>query len=94
MAVLKDDCVDTEPAKNLIDFVNGFRHRLFVACCMAREKLSESQVKMKKLYDCCAEQPEFSPGDQVIALMPIVGSPFQAKYTGPYTIIEKVSDLN
>lgn len=26
--------------------------------------------------------------------MPIVGSPFQAKYAGPYTITEKLSDLN
>ena len=29
--MLKDGWVDVEPPKNLIDFVNGFRHRLLVA---------------------------------------------------------------
>ncbi len=94
LAVLKSGCVDTEPPKNLIDFVNGFRHRLFKAGCMAQDKLCVSQSKMKKLYDRHTERQEFSPGDQVLALMPIVGSPFQAKYIGPYTVSEKSSDLN
>ena len=94
LAVLKDNWVDAEPPKNLIDFVNGFRHRLFVAGGMARDKLQMSQGKMKKNYDRHTEQREFSPGDQVLALTPIVGSPFQAKYTSPYTVIEKLSDLN
>lgn len=79
--VLKDGCVDTEPPRSLTDYVNGFRHRLFVA----QEKLCVSQSKMKKLYDRHAERQEFSPGDQVLALMPIIDSPFQVKYTGPYT---------
>ena len=61
---------------------------------MARDKLQMSQSKMKKNYDGHTEQCEFSPGDQVLALMPIVGSPFQAEYTGPYTVIEKLSDFN
>ncbi len=30
LAVLKSGCVDTEPPKNLIDFVNGFRHFFIV----------------------------------------------------------------
>lgn len=94
LAVLKDDWVDAEPPKNLIDFVNGFRHRLFVAGGRARDKLQMSQSKMKGNYDRHTERREFSPGDQVLALMPIVGSPFQAKYTGPYTVIEKITDLN
>ncbi len=93
LAVLKSGCVDTAPPKNLIDFVNGFRHRLFKAGCMAQDKCV-SQSKMKKLYDRHTERQEFSPGDQVLALMPIVGSPFQAKYIGPYTVSEKSSDLN
>ncbi|XP_039514899.1 uncharacterized protein LOC120469791 [Pimephales promelas] len=94
LAVLKDGWVDTEPPKNLIDYVNGFRHRLWVAGGMAREKLMMSQSRMKKMYDRHTERHEFSPGDQVLALMPIVGSPFQAKYTGPYTVAKKMSELN
>lgn len=74
--------------------VNGFKHRLFVAGEMAREKLQVSQSKMKNIYDRRAEHQEFSPGDQVLALMPVVSSPFQAKYAGPYTVVERRSDLN
>ncbi len=36
----------------------------------------------------------FSPGDQVLALLPIANSPFLAKYTGPYRVVRQVSDLN
>ena len=53
-----------------------------------------SQSKMKKLYDHCTERHEFNPGSQVLALMPVDGSPFQAKYAGPYTIVQRNSDLN
>lgn len=94
LAVLKDDWVEAEPPKNLVDFVNGFRHRLFVAGGMARERLHTAQGKMKKLYDRRSGRQEFSPGDRVLALMPIVGSPFQAKYSGPYTVTDKLSELN
>ena len=94
LAVLKAGWVDVEPPKNLIDFVNGFRHRLFVAGGMAKRNLQMSQNKMKKIYDRRVECQEFSPGDQVLALKPVVSSPFQAKYTGPYTVAKKISDLN
>ena len=43
---------------------------------LAKEKLSSVQEKMKRLYDCQAEQHIFSPGDQVLALLPVTGSPF------------------
>ncbi len=56
---------------------------MFVAGAMARVKLQTSQSKMKELYDCCAvEFQEFAPGDQVSAVMPLVSSPFKAKFTG------------
>jgi hypothetical protein len=49
---------------------------------------------MKLKYDGQAELREFSPGDRVIALLPLVSSHFQAKYCGPFTVLCKVSDLN
>ena len=33
-------------------------------------------------------------GDQVLALLPIAGSPFQAKHSGPYTVVRQCSDEN
>ncbi|KAK0137942.1 hypothetical protein N1851_025818 [Merluccius polli] len=49
---------------------------------------------MKRHYDQKTEVRDFSPGDQVVALLPIPGSPFGAKYSGPYTVRLKVSENN
>ena len=53
----------------------------------------KSQTKMKKLFDRRTDKQGF-PGDQVLMLLPVVGSPFQAKFAGPYAIFRKVSDQN
>ncbi len=84
----------SDPPPNLIDYVNGFRHRLYSAGEMAKEKLLSAQTKMKQLYDRRAEQRVFSPGDQVLALLPLVHSPFQAKFSGPFTVLRQVTEQN
>lgn len=40
-----------EPPKNVLLYVSGFQHRLYVACEMAKEKLASSQVRLKRLFD-------------------------------------------
>lgn len=94
LAVLQDGCLPEEPPRNLIDYVNGFRLKLYRAGELAKEKLKCSQKKMKLRYDRQAELREFTPGDRVLALLPLVSSPFQAKYCGPFNVLRKVSDLN
>ena len=94
LAVLRDDLAEVDPPKNLIEYVNGFRHRLYTAVETARENLEGAQSKQKRLYDRGAERRQFSPGDQVLALTPIVSSPFQAKFTGPYVVERQVSEQN
>lgn len=63
---------------------------------MAKVKLESAQVKIKHIYYRWSEHRQFSPGDQVLALLPIVGSPFQAKFTGPgpFMVVRKVSEQN
>ena len=94
LAALQSDWRESEPPKNVIDFVNGFRQRLYSAMELAREKLTSAQAKMKRLYDRRAERRVFIPGDQVLALLPIVTSPFQAKFMGPYTVVKQLSEQN
>lgn len=94
LALLSDAVTPSETPSSLVDYVNGFRHRLYSAAEMAREKLSSAQGKMKRLYDRKTEQRSFSPGDQVLALLPMVNSPFQAKFSGPFTVLDQVSDQN
>lgn len=90
---MQDGWTEAEPPKNLISYVNGFRQRLYTATQMAKANLSSVQKKMKLLYDKKTERQLFSPGDQVLALLP-VWSPFQAKFSGPYTVLERLSELN
>jgi len=86
LAVIHDQWTDAEPSTNLSGYVLGFR-RLFSAWRVAREQLEGTQGKMKGLFDRRAERRTFSVGDQVLALLPVVGSPFQAKYVGPYKVL-------
>lgn len=57
----------------------------------AQRKLGSAQVKMKDLFDRKAKAKQFEPGDQVLALLPVVGSPFQAKFSGPFTVKSHMS---
>ena len=87
LAVLQDDLKPGEPPVNLIDYVNGFHRRLHLAVKMAGDHLTAVQSKMKRHFDRRTEPRVFCPGDQVVALLPIPGSPFQAKFTGPYSVV-------
>lgn len=49
---------------------------------------------MKKWYDRHSEHHQFSSGDQVMALLPVEATPFQAKFAGLYTVLKQVSDQN
>lgn len=60
----------------------------------AKDSLASSQAKMKHLYDCKAVKYQFSSDDQVLALLPLVGSPFQMKFHGPYAVLCQLSDMD
>lgn len=91
LAVLSSKWKESDSPENLIDYINGFHHRLYKAGELAKEKLGSVQDKRKHLYDHNPENRVFSPGDQVLALLPIVSSPFQAKFTG-HTVLKRISE--
>ncbi len=41
---------------------------------------------MQRLFDRKVQARSFQVGDQVLALLPFLSSPFQARFTGPYMI--------
>lgn len=49
---------------------------------------------MKRLYDRTVERRVFVPGDQVLVLRPMVSSPFEAKFDGPFVVKRKLTDEN
>lgn len=59
--VLKWDMDDSKPPENLVERTYGFWRKLFLACKMASENLTEAQKKMKRIYDGKAEKRVFNP---------------------------------
>ncbi|KAI7790505.1 hypothetical protein IRJ41_012050 [Triplophysa rosa] len=86
IATLTDTWDISEPPTNVLDYVNSFRYRLYEARAIAQRKLGKSQEKMRKLFDSKVKFREFQVGDKVLSMLPVLTSPFQARFTGPYTV--------
>lgn len=80
--------------KNVLDHVSEFRERLHQLWKLAKASLDSAQNQMKDRYDRKAVQRSFQPGDQVLVLLPDVGSVLHAKFAGPYEVKEKISDTD
>ena len=60
---------------------------------MKLQSLKSTQDKMKQNYDKNTKERSFKSRDKVLALLPVLGRPLQARYFGPYTVEKKASDL-
>lgn len=49
---------------------------------------------MKRVYDRSTVLRQFQVGEKVLALLPIPGSALSAKFSGPYDIVERLSDTD
>ena len=93
LLLLKPKWLDQDPEKiSVLKYVASFKDMLFRAGKMAKRNLQESQSKMKVWYDRKAKPRCFEPGERVLVLFPVVGNPLQAKYSGPYQVLKKISD--
>ena len=95
LKLLKEKWLVEDPMKtDLLTYVSTFKERLQSACDLAGKNLAQSQTRMKTWYDKKSKVRSFKPGDKVLVLLPVIGSPLSAKYHGPYVVDSKVSDLN
>ena len=96
LILFKEKSLDEDPEKiSVLKYVATFKKdTLFMAWQMAKRNLQESQSKIKVWYDRKAKSRCFKPGDRVLVLFPVVGNPLQAKYSGPYKVVKKISDTN
>ena len=95
LRVLKDAWLnESTNYHDLSDYVSKMRYRLQRAYKLAKDNLEVCQEKMKKRYDRKAVSRNFSPGDKVLVLLPVLGSALQARYAGPYQVERRVGDLN
>ncbi len=49
---------------------------------------------MRSHFDKKTVQRSFQPGDSVLVLLPVPGSVFDAKFSGPYVIEQKLNDTD
>lgn len=59
---------------------------LYVAGERVKESLASAQTKMKRVCDHKVVKCQFISGDQVLTLVPLFGSQFQAKFHGSYSV--------
>ncbi len=94
LKMLKENILsfDSSPKINVLDYVSKFRERLHNA--IAKESLTAAQENMKCRFDRKSVRRCFKEGDQVLVLLPMVGSALSARCSGPYEVLSKLSDTD
>ncbi|PIK48215.1 hypothetical protein BSL78_14923 [Apostichopus japonicus] len=49
---------------------------------------------MKKRFDQKSKERSFQTGEKVLVLLPVHGEPLRARFSGPYRVAKKISDVN
>jgi len=93
LRLIKDRCLQENSSENLLDYVAKIKEKLYSATNLAREHLFKSQEKMKAHFDRNSKVREFKIGDKVLLYLPISKSTLQSKYSGPYVVKKKVSEV-
>ena len=95
LKIAKEQWEDPGTAPETVsNYVENLQKRLESTRNTAENHMSKSQEKMRKNYHQRSKGRQFCKGEKVMILLPTRKSPFDAKNKGPYTIAEKVDDLN
>lgn len=92
--VLKQDWSGTaSKSQGLVSFVTDIYRRLEHATAAATELEDGAKNKMKQYYDRGARNQVFQVGDLVLILKPSAKVKFNAQWRGPYSVVERISDV-
>lgn len=80
----------TSTKPNVISFMLETRERFRISKELAKEMGDKSRVNSKVWYDKKARLRTFEPGQMVLALLPRQGQPLEAKWKGPYKVMERI----
>ncbi len=78
----------------MLDYVSKFREQLHKACSAAKEALMNAQLSIRSHFDRKSILHDFKDGDQVLVLLPVVGSALSACFSGPYEVLRKLSNTD
>jgi hypothetical protein len=80
--------------KNVVQSILEIRERLRDAMVLAKEHTATERNRSKVWYDRKTRTRTFVPGQKVLALLPLPDKPLQARYYGPYEILEKLGPVD
>lgn len=87
--------VDISNSKqNVIDFITSTRENVRNAIQIANEHATKERSKAKTYYDKRARDRIFEINDDVLILLPMRDKPLQARYFGPYKVVEKLGPVD
>ena len=86
---------DLKNAKqNVLRYMLDLREKVAHCQSLALEQAKLARVNAKKWYDKRARQRHFEVGQFVLVLLPVNGKPLDAKYQGPFKILERVGPVD
>ena len=83
MKLLKEALLEADQLDSVLNRVCDVCYILQKANEFARGNLKTAQSGMKSWYDKKARRRSFKLGDRVLALLPVHGSPLEARFCGP-----------
>ncbi|KAL6419715.1 hypothetical protein ACFW04_013679 [Cataglyphis niger] len=87
-----------KPTYNYGDYAQELKERLRATNQFAKEHIKEEKIKAKKQYDKNTKEVKFKVGDKVLMYDKTLRrgrfKKLESLWTGPYTIIQKNSDVN
>ena len=70
------------------------RDRLAAAIEIVNKNVKEHQNKSKNWFDRKARSRQFKTGEQVLMFLPISGKPLEAKFEGPFTVLQQIGPVD
>jgi hypothetical protein len=79
---------------NVIQFILDLRNRLKTCHDIALKSAEQACAKSKIWYDKKARDRSYEPGQLVLVCLPVRGNPLQAKYCGPYKVVQRLGPVD
>jgi len=82
------DNTSTSNKKSVVEFILDMRERLKSTLELAESHAQEQKQKSKTWYDKRARERSFEPGQEIFAFLHLPGNRLQAKFCGPYRVLQ------
>ena len=94
LKLLKEAWLNKDHSDSLLTRISDVRFKLQRANQFAQENMKNAQLHMKTWYDRTARMRSFKLGKKLMVLLPLHGNPLQARFWRPFTILEKLNDMD